>query len=163
MGGNDMTTRLRVFFVFAGIVLGLAPIRAYAADAEPLRIAYTSIGISYGPLWLTKELGIFRKYDIDAEILYIAGGPLSTQALIAGDVSIAFASAVALISANLSGADLAILGATIDTLPFQLYATPSIKDPAQLRGTKLGVSRLGTTSKRLRSFKRDLCRKSSPY
>ena len=146
MGGNDMTTRLRVFFVFAGIVLGLAPIRAYAADAEPLRIAYTSIGISYGPLWLTKELGIFKKYDIDAEILYIAGGPLSTQALIAGDVSIAFASAVALISANLSGADLAILGATIDALPFQLYATPSIKDPAQLRGTKLGVSRLGTTS-----------------
>jgi NitT/TauT family transport system substrate-binding protein len=146
MDGNDMTTRLRVFFVFAGIVLGLAPIRAYAADSEPLRIAYTSIGISYGPLWLTKEAGIFKKYDIDAEILYIAGGPLSTQALIAGDVSIAFASAVALISANLSGSDLAILGATIDTLPFQLYAAPSIKDPAQLRGTKLGVSRLGTTS-----------------
>ena len=106
-----------------------------------MRIAYTSIGISYGPLWLTKEAGIFKKYDIDAEILYIAGGPLSTQALIGGDVSIAFASAVALISANLSGADLAILGATIDTLPFQLYAISSIKEPAQLRGTKLGVSR----------------------
>ena len=105
MAGNDMKTRLRVFFVLAGIVLGLAPIRAYAADGQPLRIAYTSIGISYGPLWLTKEAGIFKKYDIDAEILYIAGGPLSTQALIGGDVSIAFASAVALISANLSGAD----------------------------------------------------------
>ena len=141
-----MKRRLSAFFIFVGIVLGLAPIRARAADGLPLRIAYTSIGISYGPLWLTKEAGIFKKYDIDAELLFIAGGPLSTQALIAGDVSIAFASAVALISANLSGSDLAILGATIDTLPFQLYAIPSIKEPAQLRGTRLGVSRLGTTT-----------------
>ncbi len=145
-GGSDMKTWLRVFLVFVGIVLGLAPIRAHAADSQPFRIAYTSIGISYGPLWLAKEAGIFKKYDIDAELLYIAGGPLSTQALIGGNVSIAFASAVALISANLSGSDLAILGSTIDTLPFQLYAIPSIKEPAQLRGTRLGVSRLGTTT-----------------
>ena len=141
-----MRALLRVCFVFAGVILGLAPIRAHGADGQPLRVAYTSIGISYGPLWLTKEAGIFKKYDIDAELLYIAGGPLSTQALIGGNVSVAFASAVALISANLSGSDLAILGATIDTLPFQLYAIPSIKDPAQLRGTRLGVSRLGTTT-----------------
>jgi ABC-type nitrate/sulfonate/bicarbonate transport system substrate-binding protein len=121
-----MKRRLSAFFISIGIILGLAPIRVHAADGPALRIAYTSIGISYGPLWLTKEVGIFKKYDIDAELLFIAGGPLSTQALIAGDVSIAFASAVALISANLSGADLAILGATIDTLPFQLYAIPSV-------------------------------------
>ena len=146
MAGSDMKALLRVCFVFAGVILGLAPIRAHGADGQPLRVAYTSIGISYGPLWLTKEAGIFKKYDIDAELLYIAGGPLSTQALIGGNVSVAFASAVALISANLSGSDLAILGATIDTLPFQLYAIPSIKDPAQLRGTRLGVSRLGTTT-----------------
>jgi NitT/TauT family transport system substrate-binding protein len=146
MAGSDMKALLRVCFVFAGVILGLAPIRAHGADGQSLRVAYTSIGISYGPLWLTKEAGIFKKYDIDAELLYIAGGPLSTQALIGGNVSVAFASAVALISANLSGSDLAILGATIDTLPFQLYAIPSIKDPAQLRGTRLGVSRLGTTT-----------------
>src|SRR5918999_865401 len=138
-GGSDMKTWLRVFLVFVEIVLGLASIRAHAADSQPFRVAYTSIGISYGPLWLAKEVGIFKKYNIDAELLYIAGGPLSTQALIGGNVSIAFASAVALISANLSGSDLAILGSTIDTLPFQLYAIPSIKEPAQLRGTRLGV------------------------
>lgn len=141
-----MKRRVRAFFIAVGIILSLAPIETHAADGAPLRIAYTSIGISYGPLWLTKEAGIFKKYDIDAELLFIAGGPLSTQALIAGDVGIAFASAVALISANLSGSDVAILGATIDTLPFQLYAIPSIKEPAQLRGTRLGVSRLGTTT-----------------
>ena len=147
MGGSDKKSRFRaVFFIFAGIFLNLAPIRTHLADGQPLRIAYTSIGISYGPLWLTKEAGIFKKHNIDAELLYIAGGPLSTQALIAGDVGIAFAAAGALISANISGSDVVLLGATIDTLPFELYAIPTIKEPAQLRGTKLGVSRLGTTS-----------------
>jgi len=89
-----MKTRFRVFFIFAGVILGLAPIQTHAADGQPLRIAYTSIAISYGPLWLTKEAGIFKKHNLDAELLYIAGGPLSTQALIAGDVGIAFAAAI---------------------------------------------------------------------
>jgi ABC-type nitrate/sulfonate/bicarbonate transport system substrate-binding protein len=141
-----MKTRIRVFFIIAGIILGFAPAGTRVADGQPLRIAYTSIALSYGPLWLTREAGIFKKYNLDAELLYIAGGPLSTQALIAGDVAISFAAAGALISANLSGADVIILGATLDTLPFELYSVPSIKEPAQLRGTRLGVSRLGTTT-----------------
>lgn len=146
MAGTNMKTRLIALFIFAGIILGFTPIQTHAANGQRLRIAYTSLGISFGPLWLTKEAGIFRKYDIDAELLYIAGGPLSTQALIGGDVGIALASAAALISSNLSGSDVVLLGATIDTLPFELYAISSIKEPAQLRGTKLGVSRLGTTT-----------------
>ena len=146
MAGSNMKRRVGVFFIFAAFILCLTRIQAHAAGGQPLRIAYTSIGISFGPLWLTKEAGIFKKYDIDAELLYIAGGPLSTQALVAGDVGIALASAGALISSNLLGSDVVLLGATIDTLPFELYAIPSIKEPAQLRGTKLGVSRLGATT-----------------
>jgi hypothetical protein len=47
-----MKTRFRaVFFILAGIVLTFAPIRTHGAYGQPLRIAYTSIGISYGPLW----------------------------------------------------------------------------------------------------------------
>ena len=63
---------------------------AAAAQAEPLRIAYTSIALVYGPLWLTKEAGLFKKYHIEPEFIYIAGGPPSLQALIAGDVAISF-------------------------------------------------------------------------
>jgi ABC-type nitrate/sulfonate/bicarbonate transport system substrate-binding protein len=61
--------------------------------AEPLRIAYTSIAVIYGPLWLTEETGLFKKYNIEPEFVYIAGGPPSLQALIAGDVAISFTAA----------------------------------------------------------------------
>jgi ABC-type nitrate/sulfonate/bicarbonate transport system substrate-binding protein len=116
------------------------------AAAEPLRIAYTSIAVVYGPLWLTKEAGIFKKHSIDAEFIYIAGGPPSLQALIAGDVAISFTAGGATVAANLSGSDVVLLGASIDSLPFELWSIPRIKEPAQLRGTKLGVSRIGATT-----------------
>jgi ABC-type nitrate/sulfonate/bicarbonate transport system substrate-binding protein len=114
--------------------------------AEPLRIAYTSIGLVYGPLWVTKDAAIFKKYGIDPELLYIAGGPPSLQALIAGDVAIAFTAAGATVAANLSGSDVVLLGASIDSLPFELWSVPSIKQPEQLKGTKLGISRIGATT-----------------
>jgi NitT/TauT family transport system substrate-binding protein len=132
---------LRRIWLFA-FVLSLPT----TASTEPLRIAYTSIAVVYGPLWVTKEAGIFKKLGIDPEFIYIAGGPPSLQALIAGDVAISFTAAGATVAANLSGSDVVLLGASIDSLPFELWSVSSIKEPAQLRGTKLGVSRIGATT-----------------
>jgi NitT/TauT family transport system substrate-binding protein len=119
---------------------------AQPVKADTLRIAYTSIAVVYGPLWLTKEAGLFKKYNIDPEFIYIAGGPPSLQALIAGDVSIAFTAGGATVAANLQGSDVVLLGASIDSLPFELWAIPSLKEPSQLKGTRLGVSRIGATT-----------------
>jgi NitT/TauT family transport system substrate-binding protein len=116
------------------------------AGAEPVRIAYTSIALVYGPLWVTRDAGIFKKYNIDPELLYIAGGPPSLQALIAGDVAVSFTAGGATVAANLSGSDVVLLGASIDSLPFELWSIPSIKQPEQLKGTKLGISRIGATT-----------------
>jgi ABC-type nitrate/sulfonate/bicarbonate transport system substrate-binding protein len=117
-----------------------------SAGAEAVRIAYTSIAVVYGPLWVTRDAGIFKKYNIDPELLYIAGGPPSLQALIAGDVAISFTAGGATVAANLSGSDVVLLGASIDSFPFELWAVPAIKDPEKLRGTRLDVSRIGATT-----------------
>ena len=128
--------------------LGLALLLVFPTqlNAEALRIAYTSIAVVYGPLWLAKEAGFFKKYNIEPEFIYIAGGPPSLQALIAGDVAISFTAGGATVAANLQGADVVLLGATIDSLPFELWSISSIKTPEQLKGTKLGVSRIGATT-----------------
>jgi NitT/TauT family transport system substrate-binding protein len=132
--------------VAAGLIAVLVFFCAARANAETLRIAYTSIAMVYGPLWLTQEAGLFKKYNIDPEFIYIAGGPPSLQALIAGDVSIAFTAGGATVAANLQGSDVVLLGASIDSLPFELWSIPTIKEPNQLKGTKLGVSRIGATT-----------------
>jgi len=128
------------------LTIALAAVVANSANAEALRIAYTSIAVVYGPLWLTKDAGLFKKYNIEPEFIYIAGGPPSLQALIAGDVAISFTAGGATVAANLQGSDVVLLGATIDSLPFELWSIPSIKTPEQLKGTKLGVSRIGATT-----------------
>jgi ABC-type nitrate/sulfonate/bicarbonate transport system substrate-binding protein len=64
--GRRFAVATLVFLIFFSVT----PVRA-----ETLRIAYTSIAVVYGPLWLTKEAGLFRKYQIDPEFIYIAGGP----------------------------------------------------------------------------------------
>ena len=107
MGRNQ--TRSRLTLRFFGIISSFTAAVFFTAaslGAEPLRIAYTSIAMVYGPLWLTKEAGVFKKHNIDPELLYIAGGPPSLQALIAGDVAVSFTAAGAAVAANLSGSDL---------------------------------------------------------
>ena len=137
-----MKTLSTVRWLFAALIFLISS----GAEAEPLRIAYTSIALVYGPLWVTKDAGIFKKYNIDPELLYIAGGPPSLQALIAGDVAVSFTAGGATVAANLSGSDVVLLGASIDSLPFELWSIPSIKQPEQLKGTKLGISRIGATT-----------------
>ena len=120
---------------------GRAPV-----SAEPLRIVYTAISLMYGPLWVTQDAGLFKKHNLDVELLYLSGGTLSTAALISGDVQIAFTGAANVVAANLTGSDVVLLGATIDLLPFEVWSVPTIKEPSQIKGTKMGVTRIGSTT-----------------
>lgn len=99
--GNRFFFPKALFSRFSLVVIFLSI--STLANAQPLRIAYTSIAVVYGPLWLTKEAGLFKKYGIDPEFIYIAGGPPSLQALIAGDVAIAFTAGGATVAANHAG------------------------------------------------------------
>jgi NitT/TauT family transport system substrate-binding protein len=123
------------------ILLGARP-----ASGEPLRIVYTAVSLMYGPLWVTQEAGIFKKHNLDVELLYLSGGTLSTAALISGDVQIAFTGAANVVAANLTGSDVVLLGATIDLLPFEVWSAPIIREPSQLKSTKMGVTRIGSTT-----------------
>jgi NitT/TauT family transport system substrate-binding protein len=129
------------YLIFAFALFEPAPV-----FTEPLRIAYTSIAIVFAPLWTTEEAGIFKKHGLDVELLYIGGGPPSTQALLAGDVKISFTAAGAVVAANLAGSDVVLLGTTADTLPFEIWSVPTIRVPEQLKGTRMGVTRIGATS-----------------
>lgn len=140
---NRRTIGAHFFYLIFAFVLFSDPAHVFA---EPLRIAYTSIAMVFAPLWTTQEAGIFKKHGLDVELLYIAGGPPSTQALLAGDVKISFTAAGAVVAANLAGSDAVLLGTTIDTLPFEVWSAPSIREPSQLKGTKMGVTRIGATS-----------------
>jgi NitT/TauT family transport system substrate-binding protein len=111
--------------------------------AEQIRVAYSSISGAMGPLWIAHDAGLFARHGLDVQLLYIGGGSVVTQALIGGDVQFVRLGASAVIQASLRGAELKMIGNTINRLVFSLMAKPEIQSPADLKGKKIGVTRLG--------------------
>jgi ABC-type nitrate/sulfonate/bicarbonate transport system substrate-binding protein len=63
--------------------------------------------------------------------------------MLSGDVAFAYGPSVPVINASLRGSDLVLIGNTGNSLVFSIMARPEVKQPAQLRGKKVGVTRLG--------------------
>ena len=114
-----------------------------AGAAAPVRVAYSAISGAMGPLWVAHDLGIFSRHGVDVQLLYIGGGSVVTQTLLSGDVQFVRLGANAVVQASLRGAELKMIANTINRLVFTLMSKPEIKSPADLKGKKIGVTRLG--------------------
>src|SRR5215510_7675066 len=60
---------------------------------ENIVVAYSGISGFQGPLWTFSELRLFAKYNLNPEIVLIAGGAQSMQALLSNYTHFALASA----------------------------------------------------------------------
>ena len=114
-----------------------------SASAAPLRIAYSAISGAMSSLWVAQEGGYFKREGLDTELLYIGGGSLLIQSMLSGEVPFAYGPSVPVINASLRGSDLVLIGNTGNALVFSIMSRPEIKQPAQLKGKKVGVTRLG--------------------
>jgi ABC-type nitrate/sulfonate/bicarbonate transport system substrate-binding protein len=112
-------------------------------QATPIRVAYSAISGAMSPLWTTQEGGYFRREGLDIELLYIGGGTLLIQSMLGGDVQFAYGPSVPVVNADLRGSDLAFIANTGDTLIFSVMTKPEIKEPLDLKGKKIGVTRVG--------------------
>src|ERR1041384_1242373 len=86
---------------------------AHVAWSQPrtkLNVIYPAISGVNAAVWYTAEQGLFHKYGIDAELIYIPTAFQATRVVIAGDSQIAVSGGAPIISANLSGADLVFIG-----------------------------------------------------
>ena len=130
--------RTFVMVVFAGAV--------QAQSLPKIRAAYTSIGIQFDPIYIMKERDLARKYGVDAEILFVPVSSRAVQAALAGEIQFITSAGVANINANTAGADFVGLTATLNTFVFKILASPELKKPEELKGKKVGISRLGGAS-----------------
>lgn len=119
---------------------------AQAQSLSKIRAAYTSIAIQMDPIYIMKELNLARKQGLDAELLYIPVSSRAIQAALAGEIQFLTSGGVANVNANAAGADFVGLTATLNTFVFKIISRPEIKEPAALKGKKVGISRLGGVS-----------------
>ena len=83
-------------------------------------MAYSGVSGFQGPLWAFSELKLFPKYNLNPEIVLIAGGTQSMQALLSNYTHFALASATPPLSVGLQGGAVVIIGAALNKFPFSL-------------------------------------------
>jgi NitT/TauT family transport system substrate-binding protein len=126
------------------LVLGVSSATVYARDR--LVIGYTAItGIKAG-LWVAEEAGIFAKHNIQTDLVLITSASKMVQAMLGGDVPFAAAGGNAAVDANLSGADIVMIGVLAKVPAFYIMAMPEIRKIEDLRGKAVGVTRFGSST-----------------
>src|SRR6187455_1343238 len=94
----------------ATLLLSLALIIATSLQAEgKLLSAYISDSPSSSvPAWIAKDAGLFKKYGLDVDLVFIDGSTRGIQSLLAGDLSFTEAVGTSAINGRIAGGDIAI-------------------------------------------------------
>jgi sulfonate transport system substrate-binding protein len=135
-----------LWFIFFSLqlILGIGGQPLWAV--ERLTIATSALNMLTTPLWLAKDKGFFHKYGLDAETIYIPSGTMALQALLSGDIKVAMAAGSPVVNANLQGAPIRIIAGNANFYPLAFFSAPEIRDPHDLRGKKVAVTRAGSSS-----------------
>ena len=117
-----------------------------ASAQEKIRVGQGSVSLQSGLMYIAKDRGLFAKYGLVSEIIYIPGGTTNVQVLVSGNLDLSQLSGAPGVAANLEGADIIYILGLLDKLNYQLVTRPEIKSVEQLKGKKLGVSRFGSSA-----------------
>src|SRR5882672_1180582 len=119
------------------------------AQTKPLRelkVGYP-LGGSSSYSWVAYRSGSFEKHGLKLEPIYIRGGLMGIQAALSGDLPLQLQGASTVVAAWAQGAKkFQFIGAVGNRLDYVLAAHPSIKRPEDLKGKRIGVSQLGSST-----------------
>jgi ABC-type nitrate/sulfonate/bicarbonate transport system substrate-binding protein len=144
-----LTYGLLILILFNGSV------RARAA--ERLVGVQSARVISQSMPWIAEETGIFRKYNLEFPLVYIGSSPLATAAMLGGEAQILVDGGLGTVRAAVQGnTDLVFIAGVKNYLTQSILAKSEIKRLEDLRGKKIGVTRIGSTTHYfvLQAFKR---------
>ena len=136
---------LRIVLVLFSALCGAASVRAGSAP-EKIRFPYSPISWNSLPWWMAKDAGHFERNGLDVDLFYEGASSAIVQAMLAGEANFAGLAGPAIVSNVLGGGDVIQIAAVVKTFTIPMYAQPSIKEVAQLKGQKVAVSRFGSIS-----------------
>jgi ABC-type nitrate/sulfonate/bicarbonate transport system substrate-binding protein len=109
-----------------------------AAGTTKLLIAHGAISNNVAPLWIAKEQGIFRKYGIEADLVFIIAGR-AMQAMLAGQVPVGLVGGTHVTNANTGGGDFTMILGLENRLDYLFVAKPTVKSGEDLKGKKVAI------------------------
>src|SRR6476660_189105 len=137
--------RIRLWKLPFGLVLAWLCYSA-SAGAQSLKVPFAALSPNYAPLWIADRTGLFKKYGLDVQLIYISAGSVIVPAILSGQVDIANMSSAPALTAWARGAELKAVGVTSNRLRHVVMTRSSIKKPDDLKNKKIGGDRYGSLS-----------------
>lgn len=116
-----------------------------AAARTQLRVAYSSISGSAVIPWIAVDKGIFAKYDLDVELIYVAGAP-AMQSLLGGTTQLGIQGIEPVMRVNAQGGDTVMIVGLVTKPPFSIIVRPEIRESKDLKGRAMGITRFGSVT-----------------
>src|SRR5262245_36070037 len=97
--------------------------------------------------WVAQEAGLFKKYHLDFSLVFISSSSIVTAALLGGDAEMTVTGGIGNVAAYARGStDVVFTGGVKNVMTQTLVAGGNIKKPEDLKGKRIGVSRIGGNS-----------------
>jgi len=114
-----------------------------ARAQDKLMISYGGHNETVGPMWVAADKGIFKKYNLDVNMLQVRNGQISLTAVMAGDVQAFWPAVSSVISGVSGGAKLGCVASPFNKIARELMVRPEIDSLAALREKLFGVQSIG--------------------
>ena len=119
--------------------------KVFAAQPPKSRVAYTVIAGILTPIWIAAEERLFQKYNLDLDLVFISGSPVTISSLVSSEIDFAAPGAEPAVSAILSGADISIVAFVANRTPISLYVEPSITKVEDLKGKTVALTNFASS------------------
>jgi NitT/TauT family transport system substrate-binding protein len=136
---------LKVVCLVALLLFG-AGVHAAQPDLIKLTVGYTPITAATLPFFIALEEKLFQKHGLEVVPVFFGGTPLIVSAMMAGEFPIGLTGGAGIISSQLVGSDLTVIGSHLQVLTIDGMAKPEIKSINDLKGKKVAVSRIGAST-----------------
>ena len=135
----------RISWLILWVTFGLSLAPA-ARSQMKARVAWTSFASNMSGTWVAQEEGLFKKNGLEVELVHIPSTSRAIQTLLAGELAYTYMDGRTAVQATLRGADAVILAGVANRLVFSFMARPEIKSLNELKGKKIGITRLGSST-----------------
>ena len=133
--------------IVAGFIISLfLPTDSWAQSSRqtrPLRVAYLSTSATMAPLWMAKDSGALARENLEVEVLSMQSTS-AIPALLANEIDVVEVSAAPVLTAALRGIDVTFVAGLLNTMIWDFYVRPEIKNIEQLKGKIIGTDRPAT-------------------
>ena len=137
---------MRSAFVKTAVTVVTLLLSAQTWAQAPVRINWTAVTGAQSGMFMAQQEGLFKKNSLDVELLHISSSSRGIQAILAGELAFSYMDGSNLTQANLKGANIALVAGATNRQVFSLMSKPEIKRVADLRGKKIGITRIGSST-----------------